>query len=90
MATLVWTRSNCMPKSMATNITEDIIAVFKAIASGDYDNFALFSCFINGEPGSCIVSIIDEGDFFTIHPLFVSVTPKMILTDHEGQEPRGD
>lgn len=72
---------------MSTNITSDHRKAFEALASGDFDNFALFSCFVNGEPGSAIVAVNRNGDNFTITPLFVSVTPGMTLTDHDGSEP---
>jgi hypothetical protein len=70
-----------------TNITRDHRKAFEALASGRFDNFALFSCFVNGEPGSTIVAVNRNGDDFTITPLFVSVTPGMTLTDHDGIEP---
>jgi hypothetical protein len=42
---------------MTTNITADHCAAFEALTSGDYANFALFSCFVNGEPAAAIVAI---------------------------------
>ena len=68
-----------------TNITPEHRAAFEALASGDYDNFALFSCFVNGEPAAAIVAINRDGDNYDITPLFVSVTPALQLTDHDGQ-----
>ena len=41
---------------MTTNITADHCAAFEALTSGDYANFALFSCFVNGEPAAAIVA----------------------------------
>ena len=71
-----------------TNITQEHRKVFQALTSGDYTNFALFSCFVNGEPASAIVSINKPaGDEYQITPLFVSITPGMTLIDHEGIEP---
>jgi hypothetical protein len=70
---------------METNITADHRAAFEALVSGDYRNFALFSCFVNGEPAAAIVAVNKEGDNYTITPLFVSVTPSLTLTDHDGQ-----
>jgi hypothetical protein len=67
---------------MATNITEEHQAMFAGVREAD--NIALFSCFINDEPGCAIVSVNREGDLFEITPLFVSVTPSMKLVDHEG------
>ena len=71
-----------------TNITQEHRKVFQALTSGDYTNFALFSCFVNGEPASAIVAINKPaGDEYQITPLFVSITPGMTLIDHEGIEP---
>ena len=71
-----------------TNITEEQREVFKALTSGEFTNFALFSCFVNGEPASAIVAVTkDKGDEYHINPLFVSVTPGMKLIDHEGAGP---
>ena len=73
-----------------TNITEQHRHAFEALKSGAYDSFALFSCFCNGKPASAIVSIqppgVDGEDEYVIHPLFVSVTSEMILTDHNGRK----
>ena len=72
---------------MSTNICPDHISAFAALISGDHDNFALFSCLLNGEPASAIVAVTPpdevDGDY-RITPLFVSVTEAMVLTDHEG------
>jgi len=70
---------------MTTNITADHCAAFEALTSGDYANFALFSCFVNGEPAAAIAAVNRDGDGYTITPLFVSVTPSLTLTDHDGQ-----
>ena len=69
-----------------TNITQEHREMFNAITSGDYDNFALFSCYVNGEPAASIVAINrdENGDDFLITPLFVSITGSMVLTDHDG------
>jgi hypothetical protein len=69
---------------MTTNITADHRAAFEALVSGDYRNFALFSCFVNGEPAAAIVAVNQDGDGYAITPLFVSVTPSLTLTDHDG------
>jgi hypothetical protein len=69
-----------------TNITPEHRNSFEALTSGEYDSFALFSCFVNGEPTSAIVNISKEGDEVTILPLYVAVTPNMVLTDHDGVE----
>ena len=73
---------------MTTNITADHRAAFEALSSGDYGNFALFSCFVNGEPAAAIVAVNQDGDDYAITPLFVSVTPSLILTDHDGRPPQ--
>jgi hypothetical protein len=60
--------------------------MFNAITSGDYDNFALFSCYVNGTPAAAIVAVNrdESSEGFLITPLFVSITGDMVLTDHEG------
>ena len=72
---------------MSTNITAAHKEAFEALTSGRFGNFALFSCFVNGEPATAIVAVGRDGDMFDIIPLFVSVTPDMRLTDHDGREP---
>lgn len=67
------------------NITADHRAAFEALTSGDYVNFALFSCFVNGEPAAAIAAVNRDGEEYAITPLFVSVTPSLTLTDHDGQ-----
>ncbi|RBI76134.1 hypothetical protein DQW77_04425 [Roseovarius sp. TE539] len=69
---------------MNTHITDSHVSAFEALTSGRYNNFALFSCQVNGEPAAAIVALTPDGDELTITPLFVSVTPDMILTDHDG------
>jgi len=72
---------------MSTNICPDHVSAFEALTSGDYRNFALFSCLVNGAPASAIVAITppaDAQDDYIITPLFVSVTPDMALADHDG------
>lgn len=71
-----------------TNITPQIEEDFDAIVSGEFGNFALFSCFVNGEPTAAIV--IAEKNKKTkkvdVVPLFVAVTSSMMLVDHDGKE----
>jgi hypothetical protein len=69
---------------MTTNITKEHRAAFEALISADYDNFALFSCFVGGEPAAAIVAVHRDGDDYNISPLFVAVTPAMVFTDHDG------
>lgn len=71
---------------MSTNIQEHHRDAFNALISGDYSNFALFSCFVDGEEAAAIVAINRDGAEFTIRPLFVSVTERMSLTDHDDIE----
>ena len=78
---------------MTTNITEEHRRAFAALASGEHDNFALFSCFCGGSPAAAIVAVnprppAEEGGEpeYELRPLFVSVTDDMALTDHDGRE----
>ena len=71
-----------------TNITEKHRDAFNAIASGRYDNFCLFSCWVNGEPTSAICCVTEEGNGeISIVPMFVAVTEGMKIIDHDGVEP---
>ena len=70
-----------------TNITDTHRQTFEALISGNYDNFALFSCFVNGVPASAIVAVNHNGDDYLIKPLFVSITDDMTLTDHDDRQP---
>lgn len=78
---------------MTTNITEEHRRAFAALANGEHDSFALFSCFCGGCPAAAIVAVsrrppAEEGGEpeFELRPLFVSITGDMVLTDHDGQE----
>lgn len=74
---------------MTTNITDKHREIFEALTSGEYTNFALFSCFVDGHPTAAIVA--EEPDPATgesqITPLFVAVNHAMELTDHDGNKP---
>ncbi len=70
-----------------THITAAHQEVFNALTSGEYNNFALFSCYVDGEPAAAIVAINQDGEEYQITPLFVSVTDTMQLTDHDGAAP---
>ena len=59
---------------MTSNITADHRAAFEALTSGDYANFALFSCFVNGEPAAAIVDVNRDVDGYSIKPLLVNIT----------------
>ncbi|MEP4194266.1 MAG: hypothetical protein ABJL99_01375 [Aliishimia sp.] len=72
---------------MSTNIRPEHISAFEALTSGDHDNFALFSCFLDGEPAVAIVAVTPPENAcgeYQITPLFVGVTESIVLTDHEG------
>jgi len=72
---------------MSTNIRPDHVSAYQALTSGEYGSFALFSCFLNGEPAAAIVAVTPpdcEAGEYKITPLFVSVTDAMVLTDHDG------
>ena len=78
---------------MSTNINAQHRHAFQALVSGEYDNFALFSCFVDGSPGAAIVAVnpcppAEDGaePEYAVQPLFVSVTPAMTITDHDGTE----
>ena len=73
-----------------TNITPEVKANFDALASGKFNNFCLFSCFVNDEPTAAICAVTrDKDGHFEVNPLFVAVTPNMKLTDHDNHEPDG-
>lgn len=67
-----------------TNITPAHRKAFQALGKNQAGNIALFSCWVNGEPTSAIVTINRDGANFAITPIFVAVTANMLLTDHEG------
>jgi hypothetical protein len=69
---------------MTTNITRAHREAFEALRDGSIENFALFSCFVNGAPAAAIVAINPDGGEYAITPLFVSLTDAMVLTDHDG------
>lgn len=72
---------------MSTNIRPEHISAFEALTSGQHDNFALFSCFLGGEPAVAIVAVTppeSENGEYRITPLFVGVMECMVLTDHDG------
>lgn len=72
---------------MSTNISPEHVRAFEALTSGDFRNFALFSCFVDGAPAAAIVAITAPSDGHPDHmitPLFVSVTPAMTIADQNG------
>ena len=78
---------------MSTNITSEHRRDFQVLTRGEYANFELFSCFIDGCAGPAIVAVNQcppekEGgpSEYVIRPLFVSVPPTVTITDHDGTE----
>ena len=76
-----------------TNITDEHRHAFQALTSGDYDNFALFSCTANGHPAAAIAAVTAQPpsdgtgeDDYIVTPMFVSVGPGITLVDHDGRE----
>ncbi len=72
---------------MSTNIRPEHISAYQALTSGEVSNFALFSCFLEGEPAVAIVAVTppERSDgAYQITPLFVGVTESIVLTDHDG------
>ncbi len=74
--------------------TEAILAysqAFVALMSGDYGNFRLWPCKVNGEPTLEIVAL-HEHDEKTIvaQPLFVAITESMVITHEKGRTGGGD
>ena len=68
-----------------THITPAHREAFEALSSGDFSNFALFSCFVDGRPSAAIVAVTRDREDVVLSPLFVAVTPDMVLTDHDGR-----
>lgn len=80
---------------MTTHITDAHRHAFQALTSGRYDNFALFSCHVDGSPAAAIVAVnerppAEQGgeSEYQVTPIFVSITEDMVLTDHDGREAR--
>ena len=79
--------------SFSNASTEAHLRAFEALTSGNYDNFALFSCFYNDQPAAAIVAVNEcpspgeNGEpEFHIRPLFVSIIDGLALTGHDGRE----
>lgn len=71
--------------SEQTNITPEHKKTFEALlTSGEYKNFALFSCFANGDPVVAIVAITHNAEQYTVTPMFISLPPSVEITDHDG------
>lgn len=73
-----------------SNITDKHRRVFKALLYGGFDNFALFSCFYDGEPTAAIIAVnAGPAENYDLTPLLVFPTKKMLdrLTDNDGNAP---
>ena len=76
-----------------TNITDEHRRASEAFTSGNYENFHLFSCEVNGHPAAAIAAVTvhassgqpGENDYI-VTPLFVSLGPGITLLDHDGRE----
>ena len=74
---------------MTTDITTEHRRAFAARRDPAVGNLALSPCFVDGTPSTAIVAIAEDADGFKLTPLFVAVTPDMVLTDHDGVAPDG-
>lgn len=70
---------------MSQPITPEQKELFQLITSGSYQNLVLVSCAVNGTPTVAIAALGQDGDNFTITPLFVEITADMILTGPDEQ-----
>ena len=73
-----------------TNITEAQKRFFNDLTSGQYDSFALFSCFFEGKPATAIINVEKQEDGGAlIRPMALLLDDDLCnrLTDHEGKEP---
>ena len=78
---------------MSTHISEAHRRAFEALTGGRYHNLALFSCLASDEPTAAIVAVHPcpparpggEPEY-EIRPLFMSLTPRMMIVDHGGGE----
>lgn len=77
--------------SPTSNITVEVKKQFEALSSGKYKNFALFSCFFEGEPTSVIVAVSEnaESGLIDVIPMFLAITENMCnkITDHNNETP---
>jgi len=74
---------------VGTNITDEHRRAFEAIASGGFNNFALMSCFYDGEPTAAVVCITSCGEEYDLTPIVVFPTERMLvrLKDHDNRTP---
>jgi hypothetical protein len=71
--------------STSSNITPMHKLIFRALTAGPCDDFAMLSCLVNGEDAVAIIAIEQQETSISVMPLFVTLTPSMILTGHEGE-----
>lgn len=69
-----------------TNITQEHREAFEALSSGQYRNFALFSCFADGKPTAAIVTVHEDGGEYLFTPLSIAPPADMKLTNHDERE----
>jgi hypothetical protein len=76
-------------KTKKTNITQEMIDAFTAVTSNKYNNLALYSCFLDGDPTSAVVAVEKSGDEFLIRAIFVYCTDEILqrITNHDGLRP---
>ncbi len=79
---------------MITNITEEHRHAFEVFTSGDYGNFAIFSIFVDGAPGTAIVAVNEgpstgEGSEPKFEFLEATPTPSASENPGPGKSDRG-
>ena len=55
-------------------ITDADSATFEAVTSGQYGNFALLSCQLDGDPVTVVCALVSAGGTVDVHPLYIAVT----------------
>ena len=75
-------------KYAAEELKPDHKKSFEALISGEFDNFMLMSCVVNGEQSSVICVITDLGDEnAAVFPLYVALTDGMDIRGPLGELP---
>jgi len=70
-----------------TNITSELRKDFDIVTCGAFrEQLALVSCFVDGKPTAaiCLTEISVDRETVELTPIFVRVTPDMVITDHDG------
>ena len=60
-------------------------AAFEAICEAGGENFAVYPCYVDGEPTSAIVFMRMLGNQIAVTPLFIAPTDAMEIFGHNGQ-----